>query len=161
RRLLESRIHITQERIARRQERGLEAGLLTSELATLREQLQASYIELERYTIASPIAGVISSIGSFHPGESVTERTVIGAIMPHDHRLIVEAWLPADERQAVESARSVRLAEQNAYGSAHSFDGVITSISPYAKATKSMMAYRVLIRPVGSYLLQDGMTVDI
>ncbi len=160
RRMLESRIQITQERLGRRKERGLEAGSLMSDLTTLREQLQASDIELERYTIASPTAGVIGSIGSFHPGESVTEKTVIGAVVPHGQRLIVETWVPADERRTIESAH-VLVAEQNRYGRTHSIDGDITSISPYAQAKGSMMAYRVLIRPLGSYLLQDGVTVEV
>jgi multidrug resistance efflux pump len=115
-----------------------EATPIREELAGLYHQLEQTRIELDRLTVASPVDGRISALIPLHAGEHLAAGTAIATLIPDSHRVIVESWLPADDRNFVAPGQLVRLRNTDEL-----FDGNIISIS----ADTLDGAYRIRIAP--------------
>lgn len=143
--------------------RDLEASAtpLRADLATLYRDLEQTNLDLTRLTITSPADGQITSLASLHPGEILFPGTVIAAIVPSSHSLVIESWLPTSDRAYINPGQLVRLQSESNHDD--TFDGAILSISPDARFNESLAgAYRVLITPSDeSPALHFGMTFDV
>ena len=99
--------------------------------------------------LKTPFAGLIHSMTALHPGEILKAGTAIAQITPVEGDLVIETWLPANERRLVHEGQKVRVQAERG----ESFQGEVISISP---------TYRVLIKPAQfEPALCDGMTLQI
>jgi multidrug resistance efflux pump len=122
-----------------------------AELATLYHELEMVQAELERFTIASPADGQITSLAPLHDNELLATGMVIANLTPASAVLVVESLLPASERRYVAIGQRVRL-QIDQYTA---FDGSVLSISPDSVSD----AFHVTITTDSP--LQLGMTFDV
>ena len=145
---------------ARLHERGIEIDSINADLENLYLDLEQSRLKMTRFTITSPVDGIISSLNALHTGEVLAAGATIAMILPENRRILIEGWLPASERRWIQVGQTTRIQpEENGADASHTFDGTVTSIGPDARLTESSATYRILIAPSAeSRLLQPGMT---
>jgi multidrug resistance efflux pump len=148
---------------ARLRDLNAEAIPLRAELANLYHQLEQAEIERSRLTITSPCDGVLTSAALLHVAETLGPGTAIATILPKDHSLVVESWIPGPDRPYINVGMSVRLqTEQRPARPDLALDGEVISISPDARFTDSQTnVFRVLAASSNSDQMRLGWTFQV
>jgi len=122
---------------------------LRAELAALYNELAQTRLEINRFSLTSPVDGQVTSFASLHTGEILSAGTTIAAIVRDSQSVLIESWLPAAERPFVKLDQRVRLqTESFPPDQYNASDGAVLSISPDARFNESLTsAFRVLITP--------------
>ncbi|MEJ1973621.1 MAG: HlyD family efflux transporter periplasmic adaptor subunit [Lacunisphaera sp.] len=156
----ESRLLQTQA-LTRWQSRLQDEATAQAELVSEEQRLAEEQV---RYTVRSPVAGVLVGFTGWSPGGFVGANQLLGAVSPDD-TLLVETQVSSRDAGLVRVGQRVRLQiDAYAYTWWGALDGVVTAIGGDAliadRATPP--GFKVLVRPAATHLtLPNGARAEL
>jgi hypothetical protein len=106
---------------------------------------------------------VLTSVALLHVAETLAPGTAIATILPEDHSLVVESWIPSRDRPYINVGMPVRLqTEQRPARPDRTLDAEVISISPDSRFTESQAnVFRVLAASPHSDQIRLGWTFQV